>query len=319
LRPLPAGQGVVFLIGVLAPPEDPALRIVEGALYVVQGLHRRLPKPLVLEDLRCVEVERDQVGVVLQHLLEVGEAPVAGGGVAEPSALHVVIHPAFGHPVEGAADHLRQSFVAAAAADVFHQEEQAGLGVGELGGLAEAAVDRVVSSGDQSDQVQRDGPRQPGAGPGHGAGSLLPPAGDLLGPPLDLGAVAPVILEHPEEDLPHLHRRDVGGPGEDLPVRGEEGCGGPSAHVVTGVDVRAAVCIHPDGDEVGVDELGDLGVRIGSGVDGIAGDAPVHHVAPVAPGGRDAEEDGLVLLLRLPEGLFAPLPPLHPRLPHDPS
>ena len=266
-----------------------------------------------------MQVEGDEAGVVLQHLLEVGHAPIPRGRIPEPTPLHRIEHPAIGHAVQGAPDHLRQPLVPSPAPSVFQEQQPAGVGVGELGGFAKAPVNRIVVPGDQADQVQGDGPGEPGAGPGHRAAEGLAPAGDLLGPPPDLLPAGPVVLQDLKEHLTHLVGRDVGAAGEDLAIRGQEDGGGPPAHVIAGVDVRPAIGVHPDGNEIGVDEFGDLWIRVGAGVDWIAGEAAVHDVTPVAPGGRDAEQDRLVLLLRLPEGLFSPLPPAHPALPHGPS
>jgi hypothetical protein len=76
-------------------------------------------------------------------------------------------------------------------------------------------------------------------------------------------------------------------------VRGEE-CGerpaalpadGRDGGLVARVHIGALVAIHLDGDEMLVDELGNLRIFVGF---------PVHDVAPVAPDGPDVEQDGLV-------------------------
>ncbi len=118
-----------------------------------------------------------------------------------------------------------------------------------------------------------------------------------------LADLLPVLLVVGAELVEHLAElvgRDVGHAGQHLAVGGEEGGGGPAAHVVASVDVGPLVVIDADGDEPLVDELDDLLVRVGR---------LVHHMAPVAPDGGDAQEDGLVLLLRLLERLRPPRPP----------
>ena len=80
-------------------------------------------------------------------------------------------------------------------------------------------------------------------------------------------------------------------------MSGEEGRRGPSTNVVSGVDIGPVGVVHPDGYEVFVEEVLDLGVRVG---------IIVHHVAPIAPNGGDGQQNGLVFFLGFGEGCWAP-------------
>ena len=90
-------------VGVLgaeeAAPRVPHLpeQVVERLLGdgAVAGLAQQLPR---------VQVAAGQLGVVVEHLLEVGDQPVAVGGVAVEAAAQVVVHAAGGHGVEGHLD-----------------------------------------------------------------------------------------------------------------------------------------------------------------------------------------------------------------------
>ncbi len=81
-----------------------------------------------------------------------------------------------------------------------------------------------------------------------------------------------------------------------LAADGGDGC------LIAGVHVGALVAVDLDGDEVVVEDAGDLSVLVG---------LAVHDVAPVAPDGADVEEDGLVFGLGAGKGGFSPRVPLH--------
>ena len=117
---------------------------------------------------------------------------------------------------------------------------------------------------------------------------------------VDVGTVVTEVRVDLGEDVEHLVRWDVRDAGHDLAVGGEERRGRPAAHVVTGVDVRALVVVDADRHEALVDQPDHLAVGVRR---------LVHHVAPVAPDGGDAEQHWLLFLPRPLEGLGAPLVP----------
>ena len=108
--------------------------------------------------------------------------------------------------------------------------------------------------------------------------------------------------------LPRLGR-EVGAGEERHAVGGEEGVQRPAAvpgHGLHGVhvdrvDVRALLAVDLDAHEALVHQRGDLRV-----LEGLA----LHHVAPVAGGVADRDEDRLLLVARAAERLLAPRVPV---------
>src|SRR5215469_6256460 len=71
--------------------------------------------------------------------------------------------------------------------------------------------------------------------------------------------------------------------------------------LVSAIDIRTLVAINLHGDELVIDDRGDLRIVVR---------LAIHYMAPVAPHGANVEQNGLVLLLRLAKGLVSPLMPL---------
>src|SRR5256885_5511715 len=127
--------------------------------------------------------------------------------------------------------------------------------------------------------------------------------------------VRAVGIRHREQDASEARpsvgilRWKIGAPVEHLAVRRQEGGEGPAALacdradglLVPRVDVRSLVSVHLDCDEVTVDDGGEVRILVRFAVD---------HVAPVAPGGPDVQEDRPVEFLRLAECLLAPRVPV---------
>ena len=109
---------------------------------------------------------------------------------------------------------------------------------------------------------------------------------------------------------PPRRGREVGAAVERVAVRGEPDAEGPAALAgeglhrfhVDGVQVGPLLPVDLDAHEVLVQERRDALVLEA---------LPLHHVAPVAGGVADAQEDGLVLGLRLLQGLRSPGVPVH--------
>ena len=104
-------------------------------------------------------------------------------------------------------------------------------------------------------------------------------------------------------------QREVGAAIKGFTVRGEEdahrptpltGGGDNEVHVDT-VQVGALFPVHLDADEIGIHDLGGSVI-----LERFVG----HHMAPMAGSVANAEEDGLVLLASLGEGLLAPWVPI---------
>ena len=126
-----------FAVGVLRGVEA-AVGMAEVAQQVVEGLLRDEPVAGIGGRLVCLEVERRQQGVVVEHLLEVGHEPEGVGGVAGEASAEVVVDAAGGHALERDFDHFPRALLARSG--VVAEEEFEGHGLRELGGAAEPAV-----------------------------------------------------------------------------------------------------------------------------------------------------------------------------------
>ena len=82
-------------------------------------------------------VEAREKGVVVEHLLEVGDEPEGVGGVSVKTAANLVVHSAGGHLVEGKFKHFEGEGHPGSA--VVAEQEFEGLGLWELGLESEAA------------------------------------------------------------------------------------------------------------------------------------------------------------------------------------
>ncbi len=181
------------------------------------------------------------------------------------------------------------------------------MGRGKLGRPAEPPVSLVEPSGKRF-EGRTAGPF-PGEIPRRGFRAGAPQdLHDLLGRPKHLPVAAlPDALDAPDQ-LDHPHPavtglpRDVGAGKERLSVGGHENGQRPAAAArhdladghVDPVHVGPLLAVDLDADEELVQEARHLGI-----LEGLAG----HHVAPVARGVADGEEDGPVLRPGPLEGL----------------
>src|SRR6267143_2492425 len=147
LRALGGIHGVVVLVRVLAPGVETGLRVVQDAVEVPGGgvecrVHPRECKPT------------HETSVDLEHLLEMRDAPVLCRGVAEEAAFDVVVGATSSHPLEGVDRLLAQGWVGAHLR-LFEQQED-GVGLRELGGIAEASVLGVIGVRDRLEDCIHD-------------------------------------------------------------------------------------------------------------------------------------------------------------------
>ena len=75
---------------------------------VLDRLGRHAAVAVLAGDLPGARVQLHELGVVVEHLLEVGNVPRAVGGVPGESPAHVVVDPALRHPVERDRHHLQR-------------------------------------------------------------------------------------------------------------------------------------------------------------------------------------------------------------------
>ena len=239
----------------------------------------------------------DQAGVVLEHLLEVRDAPVLRRRVAEETAFDVVVGAASVHLLERVDRHPPELLVPAHRGLL--EEEQQGVGLRELRRDAEPAVLGVIGVPDSVDDlVDQPGLQLAGAARDTEGGALA----GLQHACRDLRLVVAVVAGDADERARHLVGRKVRRASEDVSRRREERRRRPPAHVVALVNVGADVVVDPHGDVIAIDDVDHARVRISR---------LVHDVTPVAPHRGDGQQHGLACEPRLLERF------LRPRVPSD--
>ena len=247
------------------------------------------------------------MGLIVEHLLEVGDPPLAVHRIAVKATLQVVENPAGGHPFQGGQGHFQSPALGLPA--VIPEQKIEHHGPGKLVPLPETAVCLVVTGSNRFVPLlenRRLHGRVPGLHP-----RLLPQKlGELAA---RLGDVVPILdpdFMDPADERAKGLRRDVGPPEEGFKLGSQEHGHGPTAapgegqqrRHVDSVHVGTFFPIHLDVDEVPVHQVRDAGVLE---------HLPLHHVAPVAGRVADGEEDGTVLLAGQAERLLAPWVPIH--------
>ena len=128
-------------VGVLGAVEA-ALTVEHLALEVVERLAHDPLEGRVAAELVAVQVDAGELRVVVEHLLEVRDQPLAIDAVARKAATELVVHAAGGHRAQRRKHHASRGTRGAslaAQARLVHQQELEPAGVGELGCSAEAA------------------------------------------------------------------------------------------------------------------------------------------------------------------------------------
>ena len=232
------------------------------------------------------------------------DRPVAGRAVAEEASGKAVVHAAVSHAVERLLGDLTQFDFFRRRIGFQHQPQ--GVGVGELRFPAKAAELRVeiATDGDQHHfrrrcvegrraQIFRGRP-------------LCRYLRGLLG-----NLVFTILIDFSDmvQQANHAGGRDIGFAVQRSSLRGQERGSRPASHVITGVDIRAAVVIHFDWNEVVLNPLLHFRGGVRSRVYRIAGNAVVHDMTPMTPDGADVQKNRLVLRLRLSKGFVAPFTP----------
>ena len=275
--------------------------VVEGLLgdAAVLGIPRRLPG---------LEIEERQLGLVVEHLLEVGHEPDLVDRVAVESAAQLVVDAAPRHAGEGLADHLER--LGQVPATPVSKEEVEGHRLGELGRPPEPPVVSIELRPEPLIGAVEDlSSQEVGARPD--PLSLSEPLEEILPDPGGLAALLAIELGHrlenarkPGHAMP-IGRREVGAAVERDALGRHEHRHRPAAvtrHRLDGlhvdrVDVRALLAVDLDVDEPLVHEARDRGI-----LERLA----LHDVAPVAGRVADGEEDGLVLAASPSQRLLAP-------------
>ena len=341
LRRLPDIEPALLALGIrIERREEAAFGAPHLPAHPVEGRPRRLGAAGIPGDPVRLEVRRNEQRVVVEHLLEVGNEPLAVGGIPVEPAAELIPEPAGGHPRQrepGGRERLRVPGAVPLAEMPAEQEAQLPAR-GELGRRAEPAVSPVVGAQQRPHPLPGGfgGEQFAGAGAASGEGRRRPQPfeqpGAALQQPGAAGAVGPGLGdagEHPRKPrpAPAILRREVGAAEEGRPVGGHEhrerpaaGAGGRGheGHVDL-VHLRAFLAVHLHRHEPLVHLPGD-----GLVLEGLVR----HHMAPVATGVADREEHRDLALPRLGEGLRAPalpvdrvvavLPQVGARLPVEP-
>jgi len=279
------------------------------AQRVVEHVGGGPPPALLAAELPGVQVHGSQLGVVVEHLLEVGHGPLSVDGVAVEAAADLVVDAAARHPVEGDLGGVPEGRVPGR--PIPSQQQVEGGRVRELRRPAEAAVALVGVL----DQLPAGLVERRRAQLALGQARRRQRLAELLPGLVDGLALLAVGLGDGAQDAreaAHLHAvvgGEVGAAEEGHAAGGEEDGHRPSALAgerdhrlhVDAVDVRALLAVDLDVHEELVLDGRDLGV-----LEGLVG----HHVAPVTGAVADAEQHRLVEPPRLLEGLVAPRPPV---------
>ena len=304
---------VPFAVGVLRCVEA-AVRMDHLAADVGQRLLDDLLEAGLAAEPPAVEVQPDELRIVVKHLLEMRHQPLPVRRVAVEAAAEVVIDPAGSHLPQRVERHV-EAFLILRAGELAQQHVE-GRGRGELGRVAEPAVDRLIERAEVLDGAVEEffGERLVGRLRGADVSQAGPHLVDVL---LDLLVLLLVGLGHAQEHLGKSRhavprRRGKVGPSPERLLIGRQKDGqrpaaappheGLRGLLVNVVEVGAFLPVHFDVDEVLVHDLGD--VRVLEGL-------PLHHVAPVASRVADREQNRLVLSLGAGQGLLAPGVPVH--------
>jgi hypothetical protein len=272
----------------------------EVAEDVVDGLLEHLAVAVEAGDLPGVEVDPGEEGLVVEHLLEVGDEPAVVDRVAGEAAAKVVVDAARGHGVEREDDRLP---------DVAAQEQVEAHRLGELGCPADAAP-RGVDLGEEvvDGLVDHAGTGRRAAGADGGAAA--DGVGEAVGLLVELAPLVPPRRRDGPEQRHEPVGREVGAAVERPAVGGEEHRHRPPAAAGHGLDR-----LHVDGVDVGPLLPVDLHVH-----EQLVHDARHrrvlerlvrHHVAPVAGRVPHRQQDRHVPGASGLECLVPPREPVH--------
>ncbi len=310
-RPAEETPFLALAVGVLRAREA-ALGGRHLAQHPVARVARHGCKALFARELEGLQVGRDEQRVVVEHLLEVRDEPLAVGAVAVEAAAELVADPPARHALEREQRQLARGGLAGARGVAHAQAEVQG--VRELRSIPKAPPERVERLLERRERAVEDLRVQFAAGVDPSLG------GDPVAQALALlGDTPAVLLPGPREAQQHLRepgpapgavRREVRPAVEGLERGCQEDAHRPAALAAQALDgfhvdlvqVGPLLAVHLDVDEVLVHQARDL-----FALEGLA----LHDVAPVAGRVAHGEEDGLLLDARALQRLGAPGKPVH--------
>jgi hypothetical protein len=283
------------------------------AQQVVERLLADAPAFRIAEGEPRVQVERGELGVVVEHLLEVRHHPVRVDGVAREAAADLIVHPAARHPDQRRVHHALRVGVPRPLEEA--QDELPDHRLRKLRRAALSAPLLVELRGDALEggvqhllREQRRRAAQPLALPER-LGQLAPRLEDFAAPRApgvgdrrqqlrEAGQAVPVLGR---EVRPAVERRAVRREEDRHRPAAAAGHGLHGLHVDV-IDVRPLLAVHLHVDEPRVHHLGDRRV-----LERLA----LHHVTPVAGRVPDREQERLVLRAGARERVLAPRVPVH--------
>ncbi|GBD11929.1 hypothetical protein HRbin23_01612 [bacterium HR23] len=291
-------QGVIGVVGVLAAPKTAQVGAVKARVDIRNDALSGFPIGSGTGHHPRPQEKAQEGRLVVGHLLVVGFGPVPLGGVAEEPPFHPIPDGPIAHAVQRFDDHAQEEGFTELGIEV--QQEVVGIGVREFRLDAQPAEEGVKLGRyrpcHRVHYLGREGRAH--SDPAH---PLQTAVAYLLGAAVDRRLLLAVEVCHPRQGLLELMGRDVGAPGDEVPLGGKEGGGRPAPHVVALVHLRVLIVVYPNRDVEGIDKANGLRVGVGG---------LVHHMAPVAPDGGDGEQNWLVLPLGLQEGALSPGAPL---------
>ena len=263
------------------------------------------------------QVQGQQQGIVIEHLLEMRHGPVGIDAVAMEAPAQLVEQPPAGHGIQGFVDDRQRR------CRRLRQGEGAPIGgekcqlrsLRELGGSAETAVARVMSARHRLGRRIEGGWGWPLGGPGGGGGPAQGIGQALRAGQHRFAAALPGLGDGRQHFAEAGHavsglRRKVGAAVEGQALRRQEDGHRPAAAPghglqgihVQGIHVRALLPIHLDVDEMLVHQRRQPLV-----FEGFVG----HHVAPMTGGVAYRQEDGPAGVARRGQRLRVPGLPMH--------
>jgi hypothetical protein len=288
-----------------------------SAQLALEELDRLLDRPAELRVGPAVlavglGVDPQQLALVIEHLLEVGDQPARVGAVAVETAAELVVDAAAGHAVQRQA-HVLEG-VARVGVKSARQQQRLQVGrCGELGGAPEAAVAPVGLRHQRARQLpERLETAGRAVGRGRSRRQCLCDATRLLlhfATPFGVGSGDRVDHLAPARATVGPTRREVGTAVEGPAVGGAEDVQRPAAGAgqphhglhVDLVDVGTLLPVDLDADQALVHEGGGLRVLERF---------PLHDVAPVAGRVADRDQHRPVLATRALPGLVPPRVPV---------
>ncbi len=310
---------VSFGVGIDARVE-PAFRRAHLAQHPVRRVTRRPQEQRFAGGERRPRKHRQQLPVVVQHLLEMRNAPRGVDRITRKAAAQLVVDAALGHAGQGERGHVQRLQVGVGVARTRAPVAQAALDawrLRELGGGPETAEAGIEIPFEQLPGGEQRGGAECGLAGRFAGGQALEGQGELGVLPLNVGCMSLEIPGHPAQHLGEPRHslarllRKVGSPEEGPAIRRREEQGQRPAPRALGdellgglidpVEVRTFLAVDLDVDEQLVHQGRDP--RIFEGF-------VRHDVAPVTGGIAHRQQHGLVRLRGGRERLLAPRVPI---------